>query len=289
MATKGNMGLYDRDYTREGYKSQSHYAPQMRLGLPPISPMVKALLLINVAVYFLQLFTGDALTLWFAVYPVGLGVLQLWRLITYQFLHGSIIHILFNMIILYFLGSILERHWGGKKFLVFYLCCGTMGGLVYPLLLALKIISPHPQFGVLPLVGASGAILGVLAACAILFPNITVLFYFFPLPIRVVALILILIAFARIITGENAGGEAAHLAGMAVGAAYVLSGPWRDRYKLKTRSGAWQRKMTAQRNLQSEVDRVLQKVHDSGIHSLTSREKKILKKATDAEQERQRS
>ena len=283
------MGLYDRDYTREGYKSQSYYAPHMRLSLPPIAPMVKTLLLINVVVYFLQLLTGDALTLWFAVYPVGLGVLQIWRLVSYQFLHGSIIHILFNMIVLYFLGSTLERHWGGKKFLVFYLCCGMMGGLVYPLLLALGIIHPHPQYGVLPLVGASGAILGVLAACAILFPSIVVLVYFFPLPIRVVALILILVAFARIITGENAGGEAAHLAGMALGAAYVLSGPWRDRYKLKIRSGAWQRKMTAQRNLQSEVDRILQKVHDSGLHSLTSREKKILKKATEAEQQRQTS
>jgi membrane associated rhomboid family serine protease len=282
------MGLYDRDYTREGYKSQFHYAPPMRLGLPPISPMVKTLLLINVVVFFLQLLTGDVLTLWFAVYPVGLGVLQLWRLITYQFLHGSIIHILFNMIVLYFLGSILERHWGSRKFLIFYLCCGMMGGLVYPLLLALGIIKPHDTYGVLPLVGASGAIFGVLAACAILFPNIMVLFYFFPLPIRVVALILILVAFARIMAGENPGGEAAHLAGMALGAAYVFSGPWRDRYKLKVRSGAWQRKMTAQRDLQSEVDRILQKVHDSGLNSLTSREKKLLKKATEAEQRRQR-
>jgi membrane associated rhomboid family serine protease len=250
--------------------------------------MVKKLLLINVVVYFLQLLTGDVLTMLFAVYPVGWGVLQIWRLITYQFLHGPILHILFNMIVLYFLGSTLERHWGGKKFLVFYLCCGMMGGLVYPLLLALGIIHPHPEYGVLPLVGASGAILGVLAACAILFPNIMVLFYFFPLPIRVVALILTLLAIAGIISGDNAGGEAAHLAGMALGAAYVLSGPWRDRYKLKVRSGAWQRKMTAQRNLQSEVDRILQKVHDSGLHNLTSREKKMLKKATEAEQQRQR-
>jgi membrane associated rhomboid family serine protease len=283
------MGLYDRDYTREGYKSQSYYAPQMRLGLTPISPMVKKLLLINVAAYFLQLVIGHRLTLWFAVYPVSLPVvLQVWRLITYQFLHGPIWHILFNMIVLYFLGSILEHHWGGKKFLVFYLSCGMMGGLVYPLLLALHIIEPDKTYGVLPLVGASGAILGVLAACAILFPNIVMIFYFFPLPIRVVALILTLLAIAGIISGENAGGEAAHLAGMALGAAYVLSGPWRDRYKLKVRSGAWQRKMTAQRNLQSEVDRILQKVHDSGIHSLTSREKKILKKATEAEQQRDR-
>ena len=283
------MGLYDRDYTRENHKSQFYYTPQMRLGFPQISPAVKTLLLINIAVYLLQLLTGDALTKWFAVYPVSwLAVLQLWRLITYQFLHGPILHIVFNMIVLYFLGSVLERHWGSKKFLVFYLCCGMMGGLLYPLLLALGIIHPHPQYGILPLVGASGAILGVLAACAILFPNIVMLFYFFPLPIRVVALILTLFAIAGIVSGENAGGEAAHLAGMAAGAAYVLSGSWRDRFKLKMRSGAWQRKMTTERNLQSEVDRILQKVHDSGIHSLTSREKKMLKKATEAEQGRQR-
>jgi len=267
------MGLYDRDYTRENSRSQSYYTPQMRLGFPQISPMVKRLVLINVVVYFLQILTRDALTPWFAVYPVSWGVLEVWRLITYQFLHGPILHILFNMIVLYFLGSVLERHWGGKKFLIFYLCCGMMGGL---------------EYGVLPLVGASGAILGVLAACAIMFPNIVMIFYFFPLPIRVVALILTLLAVAGIITGENAGGEAAHLAGMAAGAGYVLSGPWREKYKLRTRTGAWEKKMAAQRDLQAEVDRILQKVHDSGIHSLTSKEKRTLKKATEAEQERQR-
>jgi len=277
------MGIYDRDYTRADFR----HAPQMRMGFPRLTPVVKRLLIINVVVYFMQIFTGDRLTLWFSIYPVSLfEVLQLWRLVTYQFLHGGLWHILFNMLILYFLGSTLERHWGSKRFLVFYLGCGMVGGLVYPLLLGLKIISPHPIHGVLPLVGASGAILGVLAACAILFPHIIVLFFFFPLPIRVVALILTLFAVFGIITGENAGGEAAHLGGMAVGAIYVFSQSWRDKLKLKVRADQWEKKMAARRNLQLELDRILQKVHDSGIHSLTSKEKKILKQATKVEQTR---
>jgi len=283
------MGLYDRDYTRSDYESQSHYAPQMRPTLPRITPVVKWLLIINVVVYFMQILTGDSLILRFSVHPVSiLAILQLWRLVTYQFLHGPIFHILFNMVVLYFLGSTLERHWGSKKFLVFYLGCGMVGGLIYPLLLGLKIISPHPVFGVLPLIGASGAILGVLAACAILFPHIIMLFLFFPLPIRVVAIILILIAIAGIITGQNAGGEAAHLAGMATGALYVVSQSWRIKFKSKIQSGTWEKKVTDQRNLQAELDRILQKVHDSGIHSLNSKEKKILKQATEAEQKRGR-
>ena len=84
----------------------------------------------------------------------------------------------------------------------------------------------------------------------------------------------------------NAGGEAAHLGGMVAGAVYVVSQSWRDKFKRKLRSGAWEKKMTAQRNLQVEVDRILEKVHNSGIHSLTSKEKKILKQATKAEQMR---
>jgi len=280
------MGLYDRDYTREDFRSQFQYAPQMRFTFPHITPVVKWLLIVNIVVYFVQILTDDALTLWFSVHPVSYHVLQFWRLVTYQFLHYGILHIIFNMIVLYFLGPTLERHWGSKKFLVFYLSCGAAGGLVYPLLLTLNIISPHPVHGVLPLVGASGAILGVLVACAILFPHIVIIFYFFPLPIRVVALILTLIAIARIITGENAGGEAAHLAGMAAGAGYVFSKPWRERIKLKIQAGAWERKMAEERRLQGELDRILQKVHDRGIHSLTSKEKKILKKATEAERRR---
>lgn len=280
------MGLYDRDYTQENFRQRFGGPPQMRLGLPKLTPAVKRLLIINVAVYFVQIFGADKLLIrFFSVHPISLtATLQIWRLVTYQFLHGHIWHILFNMIVLYILGSTLERHWGSRKFLIFYLCCGMVGGLVYPLLLGLEVISPHPIHGVLPMIGASGAILGVLAACAILFPHITLLFFFFPLPIRVVAIILTLIAIARIATGDNAAGEAAHLAGMAAGAIYVFSQSYRVQWKSKFSSSLSQKKVTNERDLQLQLDRILEKVHDSGIHSLTTREKRTLKRATKAQQ-----
>jgi len=277
------MGLYDRDYTRADFQSEFHRAPQMRMVFPRVTPAVKWLLIINVVVYFAQILGADAILL--SAFAVRLDplsrVLQVWRLVTYQFLHGGTLHILFNMLGLFFLGPTLERHWGSKRFLIFYLSCGAAGGLFYILLVATKFLSP------LPMIGASGAILGVLAACAILFPQFVVFFPFFPVPIRVAAIILILLYVASLLThGSNAGGDAAHLAGMAAGAVYVVSQSWRAKLKLKVQTGAWERKIAAERSLRVELDRILKKVHDSGVHSLTSKEKRILKKATEAEQRR---
>ena len=155
------------------------------------------------------------------------------------------------------------------------------------------------------MVGASGSILGLLAACAILFPHFVVFIFLFPVPIRVAAIGLTALYFLLVVTrGDNAGGNAAHLAGMATGAAYVLSKPWRNKLKLKLRSSRkgwpspshWQKRMTSRQNsrkgwqgpLQDEVDQILEKVHNSGIQSLSHKEKKILKEATKAEQMRNR-
>jgi len=87
--------------------------------------------------------------------------------------------------------------------------------------------------------------------------------------------------------GANAGGDAAHLAGMAAGATYVLSESWRTKLGLKIRTDRWQKKMAEQRKLRSELDRILQKVHEQGIHGLTSKEKRTLKKATESERMKQ--
>jgi membrane associated rhomboid family serine protease len=282
------MGLYDRDYTQENYQSHYRSMPQMRFSFPRITPVVKWLLIINVSTYFMQILGGHAiLTQWCSVYPEGLKTIQLWRYVTYQFLHGGLFHILVNMIGLYFLGPTLERHWGSRKFLIFYLSCGIIGGLLYPVLIGIRIISPHPTAGILPLIGASGSILGMLAACAILFPHFVVFLIVFPVPIRVAAVILIFIASVVVLSkGDNAGGEAAHLGGMCAGAIYVLSEKWRQRVKMKIQRNFRQRKMTDHRDLQMEVDRILKKVHDKGLHSLTYKEKRVLKQATKIEQMR---
>lgn len=277
------MGLYDRDYTRENFVYRFQSAPQMRIGFPRLTPMVMRLLIANVVVHFVQILGAHVfLTEWFSVYPASfLMAIQLWRLITYQFLHGSLLHILFNMLGLYFLGPTLERHWGSKRFLIFYLGCGAVGGVFYSFLVAVRFLPAAPM------IGASGAILGMLAACAILFPHFVVFIFLFPVPIRVAAVALTVIYILAVVSrGVNAGGDAAHLAGMAAGAAYVFSERWRENIKFKIRSSLRQRKTADQSRLQFEVDRILKKVHDHGIQSLTSAEKKILKQATRAEQMR---
>ena len=284
------MGLYDRDYTQADFQShQSHfrYAPQMRMSFPKLTPVVKWLLIINIGVFLTAILIrplGIFIYKWFQLDVNSLRrALQLWRLISYQFLHDPNLfwHIFLNMLGLFFLGPTLERHWGSKRFLPFYLGCGIAGGLFYLFLVAVKFLTP----GVM--VGASGAILGLLAACAILFPQFIVFIFIFPVPIRIAAIGLTAVYFLTLITrGGNAGGHAAHLAGMAAGAAYVYSQSWRHKYASKLRTSRWEKKMTAHRDLEVEVDRILKKVHESGIQSLTRKEKSILKEATKAEQRR---
>ncbi len=281
------MGLYDRDYTQADFDSPHHRTPQMRMLFPSLTPVVKWLLIINVAVFipsYLSKPVGMFFYSLFAVDPES--PFQIWRLITYQFLHDmyDFRHIFWNMLILYFFGTMLEKFWGGKKFLIFYLICGAAGGVLYPLLALAGVLD------VTYLVGASGAIFGMLAAGAILFPRVKVLVAFiFPVPLSILAIILaVIIAMSLLAGDDNAGGEAAHLAGMAAGVVYVVTQNRRNKFKLKAQTDHYRRKMTAQRNLQADLDRILEKVHQSGIHSLTAREKKVLKQATEAEQRKNR-
>jgi membrane associated rhomboid family serine protease len=282
------MGLYDRDYTQANFRRQYYGPPQMRFNLPRITPVVKWLLITNIGIFLLGALIPRVdvfLTTWFAVDATSWATgLELWRLVTYQFLHDThnFWHIFMNMIGLFFLGPPLERHWGGRRFLPFYLLCGASGGLLYLLLAGVGFLGK----GVM--IGASGSILGLLSACAILFPHFVLFVLFFPVPIRVAAIAFGFMYVLFIVTrSDNAGGHAAHLAGMAVGAAYVWLLPRWGRYKLKARSGSWEKKMEQRRLLQIEVDRILAKVHRSGLHSLTAKEKRILKKATQEELKRQ--
>ncbi|MHC4582980.1 MAG: rhomboid family intramembrane serine protease [Planctomycetota bacterium] len=282
------MGLYDRDYTQENFQSGQHHAPHMRIQFPRLTPVVKWLLIINIAAflsgYLIPRF-GLFLLKWFSVWPETIGTtMQVWRYITYQFLHGGLGHIFGNMFILYFFGTMIENLWGSRKFLTFYLICGTTGGIFYPIL---TLIGWLP---IGPLIGASGSILGMLAAAAILFPRMVVYIAgVFPMKMYVLAIILLvwsLLSILRPDVNANAGGEAAHLGGMCAGAIYILSERWRQRLKMKIHKNIWQSRMTDQRILQMEVDRILKKVHDKGMHSLTYKEKKILKQATKSEQMR---
>ncbi len=279
------MGLYDRDYTQADYSSQFRYSPRMRIGFPKVTPVVKWLLIINIAVFLSSIIIprlGIFIYEWFQLDAISLPrALQLWRLITYQFLHGGFWHVALNMWALWMFGPILENNWSSRRFLPFYLGCGVAGALFYFFLVFVRFLPAGEM------VGASGAILGIFAACAILFPSMRLFLFPLPIsiPIRTAAVAFTAIYIVAVTTrGVNAGGDAAHLAGMAAGAAYVLSESWRNKFMLKIRTGRWQKKMAEQRKLQLELDQILQKVHAFGIHSLTPKEKRTLKKATQAEQ-----
>ncbi len=281
------MGLYDRDYTQADSARQHYGLPQLRLNLPRITPVVKWLMIVNAAVFILEavffarnlLDQPTVLERIFAVFPVSaFATLQIWRLVTYQFLHANVTHLLMNMLSLFFFGPSLEKHWGGRRFLVFYLLCGMAGGILYTLFVMTNVI------GAGTLVGASGAILGVLAACAILFPHNIILLFFVPMPIRIGAVVMVLLSVLTIFRGgPNPGGEAAHLAGLVAGASYVLLLPRWDRFKVGVRSGSWEKRVDESRKLRVEVDRILEKVHRFGLHSLTVTEKRVLKRATQEE------
>jgi membrane associated rhomboid family serine protease len=149
----------------------------------------------------------------------AIGHAQVWRVLSYQFLHANLMHLLFNMLGLYFFGPIVEGYLGRGRYLGFSLLCGCSGAVVYTLLC---------YAGVLPdaaaaLVGASAAIYGVLIAAAVLAPDVTVMLFFPPVPLQLKYMAMIMVgiaAYTAFTNGRNAGGEAAHLGGAVLG--YVL-------------------------------------------------------------------
>jgi membrane associated rhomboid family serine protease len=260
------------------------YGQRMRFALPALTPVIKWLLIINVVVFVASYMIptlGNLFFTWFSVLPDTVGKsLQVWRLITYQFLHGGFGHIFMNMLILYFFGPMLEGQWGSRRFIVFYLICGAMGGVLYTLLVFAGIL----RVGVL--IGASGAIYGILAAGAILHPNLQVYIWgIFPVRLYALAIIFACVSFMSVFNSPNAGGEAAHLAGMVAGATYVMWPRWKQYASNRPRRPIkWESDINRQRAFQGEVDRILDKVNSRGIASLTRKEKNTLRQASRRQQ-----
>lgn len=284
------MGIYDRDYVRPEH--EQHYS--MGSGIKGITPVVKWLLIINFVVYIAErlllkpLFPEDPnftkLDLYFSVFPITFKMgIQIWRVITYQFLHGDPMHLLFNLLVLYFMGPFVERTWGSKAFLKFYLICGAAGGVVYTILALLRILPAGSM------VGASGAIYGVMAALAVMYPQMKVLLWgIIPMTMIRLVILLVIVSLITIAFGSNVGGEAAHLSGLAMGFLYIKYKPWITQRRMERQKGAWAHKINQERSFQREVDRILDKVHREGIHNLSRREKNILQEATRREQEGKR-
>jgi hypothetical protein len=187
------------------------------------------------------------------------------------------------MIGLYFLGTTLEKHWGPRRFFVFYTVAGILGALFYTFLVLLG------RFEAIPLIGASGSVLGLLGACAVLFPNFVIILIFFPVPIRIAAALFVAVYILNLLASEHAGGDAAHLAGLAFGILWPLYGRHLTgrfhKMKVARQAGAWQKKIDRRAQDAARVDEILKKVHEHGIHSLTAREKKFLEQASHQQKE----
>lgn len=216
----------------------------------------------------------------------GFAELQVWRLVTFQFLHSGFLHLFFNMFGLYIFGPLVEQQLGGKRYLAFYLTCGIFGGLMY-LVLNLVGFLGLPLPGALhteiwtPLVGASAGVFGVLMACAFIAPKAIVRLLFPPVSLEMRWVVYGYFALALwnlISAGQNQGGDAAHVGGALAGF-YFIRRPWllRDFFDVfkdsrKTPHSGGPR--PAQPDL--EIDRILDKISRSGMQSLTDRERKAL-------------
>ena len=279
------------------------------------------LLTINVVVFILQVmidsgsldsrFGNSLVGQWFAVDSEQISWLLPMQLITYQFFHGSVFHILVNALGLFFIGRALEPIIGRREIIGLYLVSGVVGAFFQ---LAFAMILPAHFAG--PMVGASGAVFGFLGVLSRLFPQREMfLLLFFVLPVRLklswifwgsfaIAIISIVIEIRSEVSDRTAHG--AHLGGLLFGAFYVaalvrsgglmrflpglpkvrfVSGDSAKGTEVRQRSD-WRKpkvvdtdEVSGEDFISQEVDPILDKISKQGIHSLTERERKILEKA----------
>jgi rhomboid family protein len=226
----------------------SRYAPPgvtYTFGPGGLTPAIRAILFANIGVFVVTMFAQGAdgsnpIINLFGLRPSAfLTQGRLWQIVTYLFLHASVSHILFNMLALWMFGVDLERRWGTQAFTRYYFFTGIGAGVSTILISLLPLESVQTMYRAAT-VGASGAIYGLLMAWALVFPHRTILFMMlFPLPARIVVLIMGTIAFlsAMSVSGSVVN-EFAHLGGLVAGWLY-LKGPTNLRLDLKYRLTKW--------------------------------------------------
>jgi membrane associated rhomboid family serine protease len=195
----------------------------------PLTKVIKRLIIINCVVFALQLvsqFAGsNLLIVTFGLVPWRVTHdLALWQLASYMFLHGGFFHIFFNMFTLFMFGCDLERQWGSKHFLQYYLITGIGAGLC-SWLVGIN--------GRAVIIGASGALYGVLLAYGLLYPNRMVYIYLlFPVKVKWLVLFMGVVAFYSSLAGGEPGvAHIAHLGGMQVGYLLLRGKDWLSRLR----------------------------------------------------------
>lgn len=262
------------------YRQQSYGSFGFGHGM---TPWVKRLLIANVVVWLATL-AIPSIRLWLAFVPADI-LARPWTPLTYMFVHApGFLHVFFNMLILYFFGPPLESMWGGKEFLKFYLVAGLSAA-------ALSFFAPNAG-----VIGASGAIYGVMLAFAMNWPNMQVWIWFlFPVKVKWLVGFLAAVSILSLMGGEQDGvAHFAHLGGF-VGAFLYLRLQDRAGMQLgQLRKAVARRKFSVtagggeggeepprpgsrkEERVLDEVDRVLDKISESGLQSLTDEELELL-------------
>ena len=218
---------------------RSPYSSSFSFGPGPLSTAMKALIAANVAVFVAQLFFPIVTEL-LGLHPRDVvRSFSLWQPATYMFLHGGVFHIVFNMLALWMFGTELERVWGTRYFLKFYFVTGIGAGALTVLFAYLPFAFAQQLQGA-NIIGASGAIYGLLLAYALYFPDRPIYMYFIvPVPAKVFVAIMGAIAFLSSL-GESGGvANATHLGGLAVGYLFLKSGRIHPLSELKYRYLKW--------------------------------------------------
>jgi membrane associated rhomboid family serine protease len=198
-------------------RRHSAYASSFSFGPGPISTALKALIGANVAVFLVQSFISSVQLTLALVPSAVIDGLQVWRLASYMFLHGGVFHLLFNMLVLWMIGAELERMWGSRYFLKFYFTTGIGAGALTVLFSLLPFGFASPLYHSF-IIGASGAIFGLLLAYAIYFPDRPIYMYFlFPIPAKYFVAILGAIELYSSLAVMSGVASATHLGGLVVG------------------------------------------------------------------------
>ena len=321
--------LDDRSYMRE-----PDWRPEAARSGVSICLVVIAL---NVLFFIIQSRSAAFEQSW-SLTAVDIRNFELWKLVTFQFLHGGFFHLLINCLMIWFAGRQIEESLGKVKFITLYLIAGIFGGILHcglvwvgflPELYLKNILTGTIEpvsFGQVPefiengwvivkggVVGASAGVTGLIAAFAILLWNRQLTFLLmFVIPITMKAKFLLMVLITIDLVGLLAGGtniaHGAHLGGMIWGVLFILlfvqggtwtgAEPWWDRLKERFSSGRERRVVTIDGGaraysrdrsgtveaeesdfVKSEVDPILDKISEQGMHSLTDKERKILEQA----------
>jgi membrane associated rhomboid family serine protease len=247
-----------------------------------LTPRVTALILANAGMFLLQMLFDPGLTRSLALVP-ALILARPWTPFTYMFLHGGLGHLFFNMLALFFFGPPVEVRLGGRRFLGLYFTAGLCGAL-------LSIVTPYS-----PIVGASGAVYGVMLAFARYWPTAQIYIWgILPVEARVMVVVMTVVSLFFGFRGGGSVAHFAHLGGFLGGWLYLrlaerhsTATAFRAKAAPAPRRAADDRDLARWRRIRSddmhplnreELDRILDKISQSGLSSLNAQERAFLER-----------